>query len=94
VRSSEEPHPPLPRRRDGTPRATDPLPKPTTYPTSVKGVLVVEGRVLLVKNSRDEWELPGGRPEEGEEHAQTLALIYLGGIHQDFDERTARFIPF
>jgi epoxide hydrolase-like predicted phosphatase len=55
----------------------NPLPKPTTYPTSVKGVLVVEGRVLLVKNSRDEWELPGGRPEEGEEHAQTLAREFM-----------------
>jgi ADP-ribose pyrophosphatase YjhB (NUDIX family) len=29
--------------------------------------------VLLVKNSRDEWELPGGRSEEGEEHRQTLS---------------------
>jgi epoxide hydrolase-like predicted phosphatase len=55
----------------------NPLPKPTTYPTSVKGVLVLEGRVLLVKNSRDEWELPGGRPEEGEEHAQTLAREFM-----------------
>ena len=35
------------------------------------------GRVLLVKNSRDEWELPGGRPEEGEEHAQTLAREFM-----------------
>jgi len=39
--------------------------------------LVVEGRVLLVKNSRDEWELPGGHPEEGEEHAQTLAREFM-----------------
>jgi 8-oxo-dGTP pyrophosphatase MutT (NUDIX family) len=37
----------------------------------------VEERVLLVKNSRDEWELPGGRPEEGEEHAQTLAREFM-----------------
>ena len=42
-------------------------------PTSVKGVLLVGDRVLLVKNRRDEWELPGGRPDEGEDHAQTLA---------------------
>src|SRR6266478_2149598 len=77
MRSSEEPHPSLQRRRDGTLWSTDPLAKPTTYPTSVKGVLVVEGRVLLVKNSRDEWELPGGHPEEGEEHAQTLAREFM-----------------
>jgi 8-oxo-dGTP pyrophosphatase MutT (NUDIX family) len=44
-----------------------------TAPTSIKGVLLVDGRVLLVRNSRDEWELPGGRAESGEDHAQTLA---------------------
>jgi 8-oxo-dGTP pyrophosphatase MutT (NUDIX family) len=47
--------------------------KPVAYPISVKGVLLVEGQVLLVKNSRDEWELPGGRVDEGEEHSQTLS---------------------
>jgi 8-oxo-dGTP pyrophosphatase MutT (NUDIX family) len=44
-----------------------------TAPTSIKGVLLIDGRVLLVHNSRDEWELPGGRAESGEDHAQTLA---------------------
>ena len=43
VRSSDGPHPSLQRRRDGTLRSTDPLSKPTSYPTSVKGVLVVWG---------------------------------------------------
>ncbi|WP_406639199.1 NUDIX domain-containing protein [Amycolatopsis sp. WGS_07] len=33
------------------------------YPVSIKGVLVREGRVLLVRNERSEWELPGGRIE-------------------------------
>ena len=42
-------------------------------PVSIKGVLLLDGQVVLVKNSRDEWELPGGRPDAGEEHAQTLA---------------------
>ena len=41
--------------------------------TSIKGVLLLEGRVVLVKNPRDEWELPGGRADAGETHAQTLA---------------------
>ncbi len=36
------------------------------YPVSVKGVLLVGGRVLLLRNERDAWELPGGRPEAGE----------------------------
>ena len=43
-----------------------------TPPTSIKGVLLLEGKVVLVRNSRDEWELPGGRLESGEDHAQTL----------------------
>lgn len=37
------------------------------FPVSVKGVLVRGGRVLLLKNERDEWELPGGKLELGEE---------------------------
>jgi 8-oxo-dGTP pyrophosphatase MutT (NUDIX family) len=42
------------------------------YPVSVKGVLLLEGQVVLLKNSRNEWELPGGRIDPGESHAQTL----------------------
>jgi len=38
----------------------------TRFPVSVKGVLVRDGRVVLVKNPRDEWELPGGKLEAGE----------------------------
>jgi ribosomal-protein-alanine N-acetyltransferase len=41
-------------------------------PVSVKGVLLVGGRVVLLKNSRDEWELPGGRVDAGEDYAQAL----------------------
>jgi len=48
-----------------------------TYPTSVKGVLVIEGDVVLVKNPRGEWELPGGRAESGENHAQALSREFL-----------------
>lgn len=44
-----------------------------THPISIKGVLLVEDRVLLVKNPRGEWELPGGRAEAGEDHARTLS---------------------
>src|SRR5438552_119958 len=43
-----------------------------TPPISIKGVLLVAGKVALVRNSRDEWELPGGRLENGEDHAQAL----------------------
>ena len=36
------------------------------YPVSVKGVVQSGGRFLLLKNERDEWELPGGKLEPGE----------------------------
>jgi len=36
------------------------------YPVSVKGVLVHSNRVLLLKNERNEWELPGGKLEINE----------------------------
>lgn len=42
------------------------------YPTSIKGVVIHDGRVLLLLNERDEWDLPGGRPEPGEEHRAAL----------------------
>jgi 8-oxo-dGTP pyrophosphatase MutT (NUDIX family) len=41
-------------------------------PVSVKGVVVVDGRVLLLRNERDEWDLPGGRPDAGESHEATV----------------------
>lgn len=43
------------------------------YPISIKGVLFVDGKVVLVRNDRNEWELPGGRLEIGETPEQTLA---------------------
>jgi len=42
---------------------------PPVFPVSVKGVLLIEGAVVLLKNERDEWELPGGRLEVGEDPA-------------------------
>jgi 8-oxo-dGTP pyrophosphatase MutT (NUDIX family) len=37
------------------------------FPVSVKGVLVRDVRVLLLKNEREKWELPDGKLELGEE---------------------------
>jgi ADP-ribose pyrophosphatase YjhB (NUDIX family) len=48
-------------------------PVPGRYPISVKGVVVRAGRVLLLKNEREEWELPGGRLELGETPAECVA---------------------
>nr|WP_298683059.1 NUDIX domain-containing protein [uncultured Dongia sp.] len=49
------------------------LAKPPLWPVSVKGVLFVAHEVVLLKNERDEWELPGGRLEAGEEPDLCLA---------------------
>ena len=42
-------------------------------PISVKGVLIHDRRVLLLLNERGEWDLPGGRPDPGEDHRAALA---------------------
>jgi 8-oxo-dGTP pyrophosphatase MutT (NUDIX family) len=41
-------------------------------PISVKGVLIHQDCVLLLLNERDEWDLPGGRPDPGEDHRAAL----------------------
>ncbi|MBI3709340.1 MAG: NUDIX hydrolase [Proteobacteria bacterium] len=40
---------------------------------SIKGVVFVGDRVVLLKNERDEWELPGGKLEPGEDPIPCLA---------------------
>ena len=44
------------------------------FKVSIKGVLAApDGRVVLLQNERDEWELPGGQIELGESPAHCLA---------------------
>ncbi|MGH6962683.1 MAG: NUDIX hydrolase [Dongiaceae bacterium] len=43
------------------------------FPVSIKGVVPVDGRVVLLQNERDEWELPGGRLEAGEKPTACVA---------------------
>lgn len=38
----------------------------TRFPVSVKGIVVRDGCVVLMRNPRDEWELPGGKLEADE----------------------------
>ena len=45
----------------------------TALPISVKGVILREGRVLLLENERAEWDLPGGRPRPAEDDRAALA---------------------
>ena len=42
------------------------------YPISIKGVLIDRDRVLLLLNERGEWDLPGGRPDPGEDQRAAL----------------------
>jgi 8-oxo-dGTP pyrophosphatase MutT (NUDIX family) len=42
-------------------------------PVSLKAVISWQGRLPLLRNERDEWELPGGKLEPGEEPAACLA---------------------
>jgi len=45
----------------------------SAFPVSIKGVILDRGRVLLLRNARAEWELPGGRLEPGEAPEDCLA---------------------
>jgi 8-oxo-dGTP pyrophosphatase MutT (NUDIX family) len=43
------------------------------FPVSVKGIVIRSGTVVLVRNRRDEWELPGGKLELGESPERCVA---------------------
>jgi 8-oxo-dGTP pyrophosphatase MutT (NUDIX family) len=43
------------------------------FPVSVKGIVIRDGAVVLVRNRRDEWELPGGKLELGESPERCVA---------------------
>jgi 8-oxo-dGTP pyrophosphatase MutT (NUDIX family) len=44
---------------------------------SVKGVLCLDGRCALARNLRGEWELPGGKMQQGENFAECLRREFL-----------------
>jgi 8-oxo-dGTP pyrophosphatase MutT (NUDIX family) len=45
---------------------------PPRWPVSIKGVVLWDDAVVLVHNERDEWELLGGRLDEGETPEQCV----------------------
>jgi mutator protein MutT len=54
-------------------------------PVSVKGVLLVGGKALLLRNERGEWELPGGRMDPGETHQQALVREFREELSIDVE---------
>lgn len=42
------------------------------FPVSIKGVIWLRDRLVLLRNERDEWELPGGKLEPGEDPASCV----------------------
>jgi 8-oxo-dGTP pyrophosphatase MutT (NUDIX family) len=79
-----------------------------THPISVKGVLIHQDRVLLLLNERGEWDLPGGRPDPGEDHRAALRrevqeeaglTVEVGAALGDYlfevlPRRFVRIVPF
>lgn len=41
-------------------------------PVSVKGICFIDGKVILLKNERNEWDLPGGKLGRGEKVEEAL----------------------
>ena len=50
---------------------------PYLVPVSVKGILFEDGKVWLRFNERQEWELPGGKLDPGEQPEQTVTRELL-----------------
>ena len=47
------------------------------FPVSIKGVVFRDDRAILLRNERDEWELPGGKLEPDEAPADCCAREIL-----------------
>jgi 8-oxo-dGTP pyrophosphatase MutT (NUDIX family) len=57
------------------------------FPVSVKGVVLRGERVILLRNRRNEWELPGGKLEVGESPPSCVAREIGEELRLDVEPR-------
>jgi hypothetical protein len=70
---------------------------PYLVPISVKGIVFEDGKVWLRHNERNEWELPGGKLDEGEQPEETVVreMIKKAGEFENIGEAgEAKFKQF
>lgn len=61
---------------------------PRTFPVSIKGVVIRDGKVLLLENERAEWELPGGKLDLGETPEACVAREILEEVGWQVEPET------
>jgi 8-oxo-dGTP pyrophosphatase MutT (NUDIX family) len=68
----------------------------STYavPISCKGIVFEDGKVWLRHNERDEWELPGGKLDPGEQPPETVAREMLEelGVKVDVKQVVSNYL--
>lgn len=67
---------------------------PYLLPVSCKGIVIEDGKIWLRHNERNEWELPGGKLDPGEQPAQAVKREMLEelGVEVQVDALIANYL--